>query len=64
MSKYLKYVVNVERRKDNSRRSCVIFGDVCSEIEFTMTCSGKLVRALSRIIIVRIEVEDMKKKCW
>ena len=32
---YLAYAVNVKRRNDKSRRSYVIFGDVCSEIMFT-----------------------------
>ena len=58
-SKYLVYAVNVRRRKDKSRRSYVSFGDVCSEIEFTEACSGKLIISLSRVVILRIKVEDM-----
>ena len=60
---YLVYVVNVKRRKDKSRRSYVNFGDICCEIEFTEACSGKLVISLSRVDILRIEVEDMEKTC-
>ena len=37
------------------------FGDLCSEIEFIEACSGKLVISLSRVVILRIEVKDMKK---
>ena len=63
-SKYLVYVVNVESRKDKSRRSYVSFGDICSEIEFTEACSGKIVLSLSRVDILRTKVEDMEKTCW
>ena len=62
-SEYLVYVVNVGSRKDKSRRSYVSFGDVCSEIEFTEACSGQLVISLSRVDILRIEVEKMKRMC-
>ena len=62
-SEYMIYVVNIRRRKDSSRRSYVSFGDVCSEIEFTGACSGKLVISLIRVGILRIEVEDMEKTC-
>ena len=55
---------NVKRTKDKSRISYVIFSDVCSEIEFTEACFGKLVISLSRIDILRINVEDMKNTCW
>ena len=51
---YLRYASNVKRRNDKSRRSYVSFGDVCSEIEFTEACSGKLVISLSRVEILRI----------
>ena len=61
---YLVYVVNIRRRNDKSRRIYVSFGDVYSEILFTYTCSSKLVISPSRIINLRIEVEDMKKKFW
>ena len=57
----MAYVVNVEIRKDKSRRSYVSFGDVYSKIEFTKACSGKLVISLSRVDILRIKVEDMEK---
>ena len=60
---YLVYLVNVKRRNDNSRISYVIFGDVCSKIDFTQACSSKLVISLSRVDILRIKVEDMKKTC-
>ena len=60
---YLEYVLNIRSRKDKSRRSYVSFGDVCSEIEFTEACSGKLFISLSRVDILRIKVEDMKKTC-
>ena len=60
---YLVYVVNVESRNDKPRRSYVSFGDVCSEIEFIVACSGKLVISLSRVNILRIKVEDMMKTC-
>ena len=60
---YLAYVVNTRSRKDKSRRSYVSFGDVCSEIDFTKACSGKLVISLSRVDILRIEVKDMEKTC-
>ena len=63
-SKYLIYAINVRRRNDKSRRSYVNFGDVYSKIEFTEACSSKLVISLSRIVILRIEVEDMKKTHW
>ena len=45
-SEYLAYAVNVESRKDKSRRSYVSFGDVCSEIDFIEACSSKLVISL------------------
>ena len=51
--KYLVYEINIGRRKINSRRSYVSFGDVCSEIEFREACSGKLVISLRRFIILR-----------
>ena len=54
---YLVYVVNVGRRNDKFGRNYVSFGDVFSKIEFTEACSGKLVISLSRIVILRIEVE-------
>ena len=60
---YLVYVVNVGSRKEKSRRSYVSFGDVCSEIEFTEACSGKLVISLSRVDILRIKVDDIEKTC-
>ena len=59
--KYLAYAVNIGRRKDKSRRSYLSFCDICSKIEFTEACSGKLVIYLSRVDILRIEVEDMEK---
>ena len=62
-SEYLVYAVDIRRRKDNSRRSYVSFGDVCYEIEFTKACSSKLVISLSRVDILRIEVEDIEKTC-
>ena len=58
-SKYLVNAVNFKRRKDKSRRSYVSFGDVCSKIEFTEACFGKLVISLSRIIILGIKVENV-----
>ena len=61
--KYLIYVVNIRRINDKSRRSYVSFGDVCSEIEFTKTCSGKLVISISRVDILRIDIKDMEKIC-
>ena len=62
-SKYLVYLVNVRRRKDKFRRSFISFGDVCSEIEFTEACSGKIVISLNRDDILMMEVEDMEKIC-
>ena len=62
-SKYLVHAVNVRRRNDKSGRSYVSFGDVSSEIEFTEACFGKLVIYLSKVVILRIEVEDMKMTC-
>ena len=62
-SEYLVYVVKIESNKDKSRRSYVSFGDVYSKIEATKACSGKLVIFISRVDILRIEVEDMKKTC-
>lgn len=59
--KYLVYVVNIRSRNDMYRRSYVSFSDVCFEIEFIEACYGKLVISLSRIDILIIEVEDMKK---
>ena len=50
-SEYLVYSVNVGRRKDKFRRNHVSFGDVCYD---------KLVISLSKVDILRIEVEDMK----
>ena len=58
-SEYLVYAVNVGWRNVKSERSYVIFGDVCSEIEFIEACSGKLVISLSRIVILRIDIEDV-----
>ena len=60
---YIAYVVNVRRRNDKSGRSYVSFGDVCFEIEFTEACLSKLVIYLSRVDILRIEVEDLEKTC-
>ena len=62
-SKYLAYAINVESRKDKSRRSYVSFGDIFSEIEFTEACSSKFVISLSRIDILRNVVKDMEKTC-
>ena len=50
---YLVYAVNVERWNDKSRRSYVSFGDVYSEIDFIEACSSKLVKSLSRVVILR-----------
>ena len=61
---YLVYAVNIKRRNHKSRRSYVIFGNVCSEIEFIEACASKLVISLSRVVILRIKVEDMKKNYW
>ena len=61
---YLVYASNVGWRNVKSGRSYVSFGDVCSEIEFTDTCFGKLVISLSKVVILRIKVEDVKKTCW
>ena len=58
-SEYLVYAVNVRRWNDKSRRSYVSFGDVCFGIEFTKACSSKIVTSLSRIVILRREVEDV-----
>ena len=60
---YLVYLVNVKSRKDESRKSYVSFGDVCSKIEFTKACSGKIFISLSRADILRIKVEDMENTC-
>ena len=60
---YLEDEVNIRSRKDKSSKSYVSFGDVCFEIEFTKACSGKIVRSLSKVDILRIKVEDMKKTC-
>ena len=60
---YLVYAINVRRRNYKHRRSYVSFGDVYSKIEFTEACFGKLVISLSRIDILRNEVEDMEKTC-
>ena len=59
--KYIIYLVNIKRRKDKSKRSCVSFGDVYFEIEFTKECSSKLIISLSKVNILRIKVEEMKK---
>ena len=61
---YLVYAVNVRWRNVKSTRTYVIFGDVCSEIEFIEACSVKLVISLNRIVILRIKVEDVEKVCW
>ena len=47
-----------------SRRIYASFGDDCSKTEFIEACSGKIVISLSKIVILRIEVEDMNKTCW
>ena len=60
---YLVYAVNVKRRKDESRRSYVSFGDVFSKIEFIEACFGKLFISLTGFYILKIEVEDTNKKC-
>ena len=60
-SEQLVYVVNIGRRKDKSRRSYVSFGDVYSKTKFTEACSGKLFISLSTIVILIIEVKDLKK---
>ena len=62
-SKYLIYVANFERINFKFGRSYVSFGDVYFGIEFIEVCSTKLVISLIRIVILRIEVEDVKKKC-
>ena len=59
MYEYLVYVVNIIRWNDKSRRSYVSFGDVCSKIEFIDAYFGKLVISLNKIVILRIEVEDV-----
>ena len=56
---YLVYVVNIGRWNDKFGISYVSFGDVYFEIEFTRSCLRKLVIPLSRIVILRIEVEDV-----
>ena len=58
---YLVYAVNIERTNDKSRRSYVSFGNVHSKIEFRKACSSKLVISLSKVVILRIKVEDVKK---
>ena len=58
MFEYLVYAINISWRNDKSRRSYVSFGNKCSEIEFIEVCSGKLVISLSKVIILRGEVED------
>ena len=63
-SKYLVYVVNVERINVNYGRSYVSFGDVCSEIEFIEAYSGKLSISLSRVVILNIKVKDRMKTFW
>ena len=60
-SKYLLNAANVGRINDKSKRSYVSFGDVYSKIDFTEACFGKLVICLSRVDILRIKIEDMKK---
>ena len=60
---YFLYVVNIGRRKDKSRRSYIIFGDVFPKIEFIEACFGKLIISHSRVDILRIEVEDVNKTC-
>ena len=62
--KYQEYVVNVRRKNNKSRRSYASFGDVCFEIEFIEACSHNFFIFLSRVVIMRIKVEDMKKTCW
>ena len=61
---YLIYVIKVRRLNDMFGRIYVSFGDVCFEIEFTKACSSKLFISLSRVVILRIKVEDLKKTCW
>ena len=61
--KYLVYLVNFKIRKDKSGRSYVIFGDICSEIEFLEACSSKFFVSLRRVDILRIKFEDMKNTC-
>ena len=62
-SKHLVCVVNVKWRNVKSGRSYVSFGDICFEIEFIEACSGQLVISLSRVDIMGIKVENMKKTC-
>ena len=62
-SKYLLFSINVKRRNDKSRICYVSFGDDYSKIEFIEACYGKPIISLSRVDILRIEVEDMKKTC-
>ena len=59
MFEYLVYAINVKRWNDKFGRIYVSFSDVCLEIEFTKACSGKLIISLSRIFILRSEVEDV-----
>ena len=63
-SEYLVYANNARWRNDKFGKSYVSFGDVCSEIEFTKACSGKLFISLSRVSILRIKFEDVNKICW
>ena len=63
-SKYLVNATNVKRRNDKSGTIYVSFGNVYFEIEFIEACSSKLVISLSRVVILRIKVEDVKKTCW
>ena len=59
MYEYLVYAVNIELWNDKSERSYVSFGNVYYEIEFIEACSGKIVISLSKVVILRIEVEDV-----
>ena len=61
---YLIYVVNIEIRNDKSRIIYVSFGDAYFEIEFSKACCSKLVISPRRIVILKIEVADVKNTCW
>ena len=60
---YLVYAINIGRINYKAKIIYECFGDVCSKIEFIETCSGKKFISLSKVDILRIEVEDMENTC-
>ena len=59
---YPAYAIKIKIKKHKSRRSCVSFGDACSEIEFIEACFSKLVISLRKFIILRSQSQRYQEE--